>query len=426
MSERNLNQNRNQIVVKFGSAPKLIKQTLFKNQTRNIMVVTRNQLQKDLETLLLKSISPSNKYAVYFNDIMLEIPFIQCCQKLFTSELVMLRVTKLLEDVENPNKQKELILQYHGNNHNGITETVEHLLTKYYWPHIREQVRILINDCKLCQRNKYERRPNIVPNQGPILADHPFAAIHIDTFHFEQRRILTILDVFSKYGQAYILQNGTALAVLNQLQHYFSHHGLPKKITHDQGGEFENSLIKEYCKASNIEYHATTPLNSSSNSPVERFNSTLLEKLRILKDKDKFTPRDQILTTVINNYNSSIHATTKRPPFNILYGPHYDALDHMFRPSVLVDEYIQRQSDQIRALKDKQPQANTSTFSHTYQVGETVYVLSPLTRNQKSKNLYNEGTIIRIEGNKIHCKMKNGRIHVRNFRDIKPNRKHPT
>lgn len=194
----------------------------------------------------------------------------------------------------------------------------------------------------------------------------------------------------------------------------------------DQGGEFENSLIKEYCKASNIEYHATTPLNSSSNSPVERFNSTLLEKLRILKDKDKFTPLDQILTTVIINYNSSIHATTKRPPFNILYGPHYDALDHMFRPSVLVDEYIQRQSDQIRALKDKQPQANTSTFSHTYQVGETVYVLSPLTRNQKSKNLYNEGTIIRIEGNKIHCKMKNGRIHVRNFRDIKPNRKHPT
>lgn len=130
MSERNLNQNRNQIVVKFGSAPKLIKQTLFKNQTRNIMVVTRNQLQKDLETLLLKSISPSNKYAVYFNDIMLEIPFIQCCQKLFTSELVILRVTKLLEDVENPNTQKELILQYHGNNHNGITETVEHLFNK--------------------------------------------------------------------------------------------------------------------------------------------------------------------------------------------------------------------------------------------------------------------------------------------------------
>lgn len=142
----------------------------------------------------------------------------------------MIRSQKFLEDVENPEKQKQLILQYHATNHNGISETISHLQTKYYWPHLREHVRNLINECNLCQRNKYERHPNQVENSGPIVADHPFAQIHIDTFHFEQTRILTILDVFSKYGQAYMLPNGSAVAVLHQLQFYLHTTDCPRKL----------------------------------------------------------------------------------------------------------------------------------------------------------------------------------------------------
>lgn len=423
MSERSLNQNRNQLVVKYGTTAKVIKQNLFKRNYRYTLIVTQNNLPSDLQKQLLDVINTSDKYAVYFEDITLEIPFIRCCQRLFTSELLMIRTTKRLEDVEIPERQRQIILQYHAINHNGIKETTEHLLTKYYWPRLKEQVRTLINQCNYCQRNKYERHPNVVEHQGPITADHPFSQLHIDTFHFEQKRLLTILDVFSKYGQAYILPDGTGLTVLNKLQFFFSHHGLPKRISHDQGGEFENNLIKEYCKSLNIDYHSTTPLNSSSNSPVERFNSTVLEKLRILRDADNFTPLPQLLTTVITNYNSSIHSTTKRPPFNILYGPYYDALEHVFRPSHRTDEYIQRQSDQFQALREETPKPNLSTFQHTYKIGDAVFVLNPLTRNKKSKNLYNEGIIVSIEGNKVRCKMKNGRIHVRNFRDIKPKRK---
>lgn len=423
MSERNLNQNRNQIIVKYGTMPKVIKQKLFKMNHRDTLIVTRNNLSLDLQKHLLEIINISDKYAVYFEDVTIEIPFIRCCQRLFNPELLMIRTTKRLEDVETPERQREIVLQYHAINHNGIKETTEHLLTKYYWPHLKEQVRTIINQCNHCQRNKYERHPNVVTNQGPITADHPFSQLHIDTFHFEQTRLLTILDVFSKYGQAYVLPDGTGLTVLDKLQFFFSHHGLPKKISHDQGGEFENNLIKEYCNSLNIEYHSTTPLNSTSNSPVERFNSTILEKLRILRDTDNFTPLPQLITTVITNYNSSIHSTTRKPPFNILYGPYYDALDHVFRPSHKIDEYIQRQSDQIEALREANPKPNPSNFQHTYKVGDAVFVLNPLTRNKKSKNLYNEGIIVSMEGNKVHCKMKNGKTHVRNFRSIKPKRK---
>lgn len=73
------------------------------------MIVTKDNLAQHLETLLLRIVVPSNKYAVYFDDWTIEIPFIRCCQKLFTSELVMIRSTKFLEDIENLEKQRQLI-----------------------------------------------------------------------------------------------------------------------------------------------------------------------------------------------------------------------------------------------------------------------------------------------------------------------------
>lgn len=42
----------------------------------------------------------------------------------------------------------------------------------------------------------------------------------------------------------------------------------------------------EFCKLMNIEIHFTTTNNPSSNSPIERFHSTIIEKLRIAKLKN--------------------------------------------------------------------------------------------------------------------------------------------
>lgn len=59
----------------------------------------------------------------------------------------------------------------------------------------------------------------------------------------------------------------------------FSHHGTPSKITTDNATTFKSNLIQDLCKTYQIELHFTTPYNPNSNSPIERFHSTLKESL---------------------------------------------------------------------------------------------------------------------------------------------------
>lgn len=81
---------------------------------------------------------------------------------------------------------------------------------------------------------------------------------------------------------------------------FISFYGCPESITCDNGGEFNNNLLKELLKTQKINVYFTTPRQHESNSPVERFHSTLIEHLRILKEKNKDTPISS-LNALCNN-----------------------------------------------------------------------------------------------------------------------------
>lgn len=179
-----------------------------------------------------------------------------------------------MKDIK-PEAQESTVLDYHDKNHNGINETYAHLKTLYYWPNMKKTITSVINQCEICLQVKYERRPYQLPLAGPMLAKRPFDVVHIDTFSFQ--RFLTLIDLFSKYAQAYLITSLNSVTIANKLKNYFLHHNKQKK-----GTEFNSRLLKEICKLYNIELHFTTVANTNSNSPIERFHSTILEKLRAL------------------------------------------------------------------------------------------------------------------------------------------------
>lgn len=101
---------------------------------------------------------------------------------------------------------------------------------------------------------------------------------------------------------------------------FISHFGVPDTLIMDNGPDLKSSALQEYLKIHKINIHYITPLHPNSNGPIERFHSTILEHIRILKRENNNLSILDIIPYAINGYNSSIHSVTKLKPFDIISG----------------------------------------------------------------------------------------------------------
>nr|CAH7757834.1 unnamed protein product [Callosobruchus chinensis] len=149
----------------------------------------------------------------------------------------------------------------------------------------------------------------------------PFQIIHLDVYQANNKKFLTIIDNFSKYAQAFPIDSADGISVIDSLVKFLSF-----QIVADSGTEFNISLVKEFAKLHRINLHYTTSKNSNSNSPIERFHSTITEHLRALKLHFPKKDVTALMPYAILGYNNSIHSVTKRKPIEIING-HLDARD---------------------------------------------------------------------------------------------------
>ena len=88
----------------------------------------------------------------------------------------------------------------------------------------------------------------------------------------------------------------------------------------DNGIEFNNETVKELLKIHKINIHFGTPLHHKSNSIVERFHSTLIEHLRILRQTTSNCSAFQLMKYALIGYNNTIHSSTNFTPFELTFG----------------------------------------------------------------------------------------------------------
>lgn len=399
----------------------------FESHTRVVVQVSNSDLETDVVNAIREYVNPKVKTALLINPQLAMYRIIPIIQDKFKSTAMKLVLTKIeLENIKEYLKQQEIIRLYHDGktNHRGINECYLALSRRYYWPKMKDHINKYINECSICGQSKYDRHPvkpqlNLVPP-----ATKPLEIVHADLFSVQSEKYITFIDVFSKYGQAYHLKDSTAISVLQALLTFCTHHGLPLTIITDNGTEFTNQLFSEFLKLHKITHHKTLPHSPNDNGNIERFHSTILEHLRILKLQQKNESVSNLMPYAIIAYNSSIHSLTKCRPYDILKG-HFDPRDPVDIDVTqhLLQQYIQTHRDQMKvvydlvndislanraALIDKHNKTREPEIE--YQPEQQVFIKNPVASRQKIAPRYTQDKVLADLPIHIYTSKKRGPV----------------
>ena len=160
----------------------------------------------------------------------------------------------------------------------------------------------------------------------PLVTGAPWERISIDITGPHPRSskgyeyILTVIDHFTKWAEAFPLYDHTAPSVARRLvTEVFVRFGCPNQILSDQGPEFDSILMAKICKELRIDKVRTSPYKASTNGAVERFHRTLNAMLgKVVSDNQR--DWHEWLPLVVSAYRASPHAATKFSPNMLVFG----------------------------------------------------------------------------------------------------------
>ena len=208
--------------------------------------------------------------------------------------------------------------------HIGVERTHQLARQRLFWPKMYSDIEEYVQTKCPCVVQKRPVHQKAAPLQS-IHSSSPMELISIDFLHLERSSggheyILLVVDHFSRFAQGYPTRNKEASTAAKHIYGDFVlRFGLPGRIMHDQGKEFENRLFAELERLSGVEKSRTTPYHPQSNGAVERMNATLLKMLRTLPENHKSKWHESV-NKMLFAYNATRHDSTGYSPYYLLFG----------------------------------------------------------------------------------------------------------
>ena len=183
--------------------------------------------------------------------------------------------------------------------------------------------------------------------------------------------ILVVIDQFTRYAQAYATKNKSAKTSAEKLFNDFVlKFGMPNRVLHDQGKEFENKLFDELEKYFGIKRCRTTPYHPMGNGMVKRLNSTVIQMLLTLPEKLKYKWKDS-LNKLKYAYNCTKHSVTGYSPYFSLFGRN---------PKLLIDIILSEHQEP----SNEQPNYNNFIQTWKARMKEAFRIVEENTKKRRS------------------------------------------
>ena len=283
--------------------------------------------------------------------------------------------------------------------HMGRKRTQDQLQRRAYWPGWTADLRVFLRRCSTCARYHRGSIPKTTPLKPMVVGD-VWERVSIDVTgpHPRSRRgncyLLTIVDHFSKWSDAFPIPNHTATTVARVLfDRVFSMFGPPLQLLTDRGSEFESALMQELCKWFGIQKLRTTAYKPSTNGAVERYHRSLNSILAKIIADDQ---RDwcEKVPTATAAYRASTHEVTGYSPNFIMFGRENRApIDLLWdfkddhNEAMLMDDFVCSKTNMMRlvyadvrnslgvAANRRKDRYDTGVKTTTFSVGSWVWYI---------------------------------------------------
>ena len=132
--------------------------------------------------------------------------------------------------------------------------------------------------------------------------------------------ILTLIDYFSKWAEAYPMRKQEATTVANILvNRVLCHFGAPGQIVTDQSANFQSALFKDLCARLGTDQVSTTAYKPATNGFVERFHRMLNSMLGKAVSQNQ-RDWDEHLPAVMAAYRATVQVSTGYTPNHLFLG----------------------------------------------------------------------------------------------------------
>ena len=219
-----------------------------------------------------------------------------------------------------PEKLRLKVLSELHESHLGIVKTKAEARARFWFPGIDNTIEKMIGSCNICLQLR--PTPPRTPPSPWEYPPRPFFRIHIDFLGPINRRVyLVIVDAYTKWVEAYDVNNTSTSVVIESLYEFMSRFGVPNTVVSDNGTAFTSQEFKLFCNLNGINHLTSPAYHPASNGQAESYVKVVKKGIKscMLSGHNPRKCKLKLLKYLFD-YRNSTHSATGFSPAELVYG----------------------------------------------------------------------------------------------------------